>query len=45
MDITIWVEGWQELPEGNSGKAIWDVEDFVNAKFDVGFEFETPHND
>lgn len=45
MDITIWVEGWQLLPEGNSGKAIWDVEDFVNAKFDIGFEFETPHND
>lgn len=45
MDITIWVEGWQKLPEGNSGKAIWDVEDFVNAKFDIGFEFETPYND
>lgn len=44
MDITIWVEGWQELPEGSSGKAIWDVEDFANAKFDVGFEFETPFN-
>lgn len=44
IDITIWVEGWQKLPEGNSGKAIWNVEDFVNAKFDVGFEFETPHN-
>ena len=43
VDITIWVEGWQKLPEGNSGKAIWDVEDFVNAKFDVGFEFETTH--
>lgn len=44
MDITIWVEGWQKLPEGSSGKAIWDVEDFANAKFDIGFEFETPYN-
>ncbi len=40
VDITIWVEGWAKLPEGNSGKAIWDTEDFSNAKFDVGFEFE-----
>ena len=40
VDITIWVEGWAKLPEGNSGKAIWDVEDFSSAKFDVGFEFE-----
>lgn len=40
VDITIWVEGWQPLPEGNSGKAIWDVTDFANAKFDIGFEFE-----
>ncbi len=45
MDITIWVEGWQKLPEGGSGKAIWDVEDFANSVFDIGFEFETPHND
>lgn len=40
VDITIWVEGWQKLPEGNGGKAIWDVADFAGAKFDVGFEFE-----
>ena len=40
VDITIWVEGWAKLPEGNSGKAIWEVADFSNAKFDVGFEFE-----
>ena len=40
VDINIWVEGWAKFPAGNSGKAIWDVEDFSNAKFDVGFEFE-----
>lgn len=41
VDITIWVEGWQQLPEGDANaKSIWDVEDFSGAKFDVGFEFE-----
>ena len=41
VDITIWVEGWELLPEGDaSAKAIWEVADFSSAKFDVGFEFE-----
>ena len=41
VDITIWVEGWQELPEGDANaKAIWEADDYLGAKFDVGFEFE-----
>ena len=40
FNITIWVEGWQPLPEGANAKTIWDAETFINSKFDVGFEFE-----
>ena len=40
INITIWVEGWQPLPEGANANTIWDAETFINSKFDVGFEFE-----
>ena len=40
VDLTIWVEGWAKLPEGNNAKAIWDIDEFGKSKFDVGFEFE-----
>ena len=40
VDLTIWVEGWAKLPEGNNAKAIWDIAEFGKSKFDVGFEFE-----
>lgn len=40
VDVTIWVEGWAKLPEGNNAKAIWDITEFGKSKFDVGFEFE-----
>ena len=38
--LTIWVEGWAKLPEGNNAKAIWDIEEFGKSTFDIGFEFE-----
>lgn len=34
IEITIWVEGWQQFDNA----AIWDV-DYINSQFDVGFEF------
>ena len=37
VDITIWLEGWQTL--GDDHKASWDIESFLNSKFDIGFEF------
>ena len=40
VHLTIWVEGWSKLPEGNNAKAIWDITEFGKSKFDVGFEFE-----
>ena len=37
VDLTIWLEGWQTL--GDDHKASWDIESFLNSKFDIGFEF------
>ena len=34
LNITIWVEGWQELDD----KVLWDKK-YIGADFDVGFEF------
>lgn len=36
VNITIWVEGWQEF----AGSSIWD-KDYIDSMFDVGFEFAT----
>ena len=36
VNITIWVEGWQEF----AGSSIWD-KDYIDSTFDVGFEFAT----
>ena len=33
--VTIWIEGWQKL----DGSAIWDAEDYINSKFDIGIQF------
>lgn len=39
VEITIWVEGWQALEDENGDfLSIWD-DDYLNSKFDVGFEF------
>ena len=39
VDITIWVEGWQSFEkEDHSFSSIWN-EDYINSKFNVGFEF------
>ena len=36
VDITIWVEGWQEF----NNSPIWDA-DYIGSQFDIGFEFAT----
>lgn len=36
VNITIWVEGWQEFDDS----PIWDA-DYINSQFDIGFEFAT----
>ena len=36
VDITIWVEGWQEL----DNNPIWSA-DYIESQFDIGFEFAT----
>ena len=36
VNITIWVEGWQEF----AGSPIWE-KDYIDSRFDVGFEFAT----
>lgn len=36
VNITVWVEGWQEF----AGSPIWDV-DYIDSQFDIGFEFAT----
>lgn len=39
VEITIWVEGWQALEDDNGDfLSIWD-EDYLQSKFNVGFEF------
>ena len=39
VDITIWVEGWQSFQKQDSSySSIWN-EDYINSKFNVGFEF------
>ena len=36
VEITIWVEGWQEF----DGSPIWDA-NYIDSQFDIGFEFAT----
>ena len=36
VNITIWVEGWQEF----ANSPIWDA-DYIDSQFDIGFEFAT----
>ena len=39
VDITIWVEGWQSFENAeHEYSSIWS-EDYMNSKFNVGFEF------
>ena len=41
--VTIWIEGWQELPNPNKNNALssmWDLVKTVDSKFDVGMQFE-----
>ena len=37
VDVTIWVEGWQPL--GTTPNAVWSLDDYVGAMFDVGMQF------
>ena len=43
VEVTIWVEGWQQLKVKGSNpveyKSMWSVEDYMRSKFDVGFQF------
>ena len=36
IDLTIWVEGWQQF----ANSSIWDA-DYIDSQFDIGFEFAT----
>lgn len=36
VNITIWIEGWQEF----ANSPIWDA-DYIDSQFDIGFEFAT----
>ncbi len=36
VEITIWIEGWQEF----DGSPIWDA-NYIDSQFDIGFEFAT----
>lgn len=42
--VTIWLEGWQELPKASDTdtekSAMWDLVKTVDSKFDVGMQFE-----
>ena len=44
VKVTIWIEGWQQLPiasETDENKSsIWDLAKTVDSKFDVGMQFE-----
>ncbi len=37
VTITIWVEGWQKLDNGDT--AIWDAVKYIDSKFNVGIQF------
>ncbi|MBQ6730324.1 MAG: hypothetical protein IJR08_00190 [Bacilli bacterium] len=43
VELTIWVEGWQKLLVKGSNpaeyKSIWDSDDYIGSKFNVGFQF------
>lgn len=40
ITVTIYLEGWQKLDDGNGGtSAIWNAEDYVGARFNVGLRF------
>lgn len=42
--VTIWLEGWQQLPIQNNTdenvSSMWDLLSTINSKFDVGMQFE-----
>ena len=43
VNVTIWLEGWQELPKASDTDAnkssIWDYVNTIDSKFDVGIQF------
>ena len=41
--VTIWIDGWQQLPDPNNNNALssmWDLVKTVDSKFDIGMQFE-----
>lgn len=39
INVTIWLEGWAKL---NGTDAMWDLADYLDSQFDVGFTFTCP---
>lgn len=44
LDVTIFLEGWQKLGEGEGASSIWDAAKYVGSKFDVGMTFAVSKN-
>lgn len=42
VTVKIWLQGWQKL--GADEAVLWDVEDYNNAKFNVGITFTCPRD-
>ena len=39
VTITIWLEGWQPLPDGEDSDSVWSSKDYINSEFYLGMRF------